>query len=46
MALVPIAASVLDPLVEMLLNPMLAVAMSLSAVSVIANALRLRRALG
>lgn len=41
---VPIAAGVLYPFIGLLLNPMLAsAAMALSSVSVIANALRLRR---
>ena len=41
---VPIAAGVLYPFFALLLNPMMAaVPMSVSSVSVIANALRLRR---
>ncbi len=41
---VPVAAGVLYPVFGILLSPMIAAAMSLSSVSVIGNALRLRRA--
>jgi cation transport ATPase len=40
---VPIAAGVLYPAFGILLSPVIAVAMSLSSVSVIGNALRLQR---
>lgn len=40
---VPIAAGVLFPVFGILLSPMIAAAMSFSSVSVIANALRLKR---
>ena len=40
---IPVAAGVLYPLLGVILSPMLAAALALSSVSVIANALRLRR---
>lgn len=40
---VPIAAGILYPFFGVLLNPMIAAAMSLSSISVIWNALRLRK---
>ena len=39
---IPLAPGVLYPVFGLLLNPMIAAAMSLSSVSVIANSLRLR----
>lgn len=41
---IPVAAGVLYPLFGVLLSPVIAAAMSLSPVSVVGNALRLRRA--
>lgn len=43
---IPIADGAVYPAFGLLLSPMLAAAMSLSSVSVIMNALRLRRSLG
>jgi Cu+-exporting ATPase len=40
---VPVAAGALFPFLGLLLNPMMAAAMSFSSVSVITNALRLRK---
>ena len=40
---IPVASGVLYPLLGVILSPMLAAALALSSVSVIANALRLRR---